>query len=145
MSKEILHAHFNKTGYLYLILLLLQISFFTVSLVVVSNGIGDEKISDDFFRFIIPIAGIIAMTLSNKMYKAKISKIQVKESIEVKLKKFRIYKLLQWALIMTVGILALTVFIITNDYLYVVIFLFMMGYFILLRPTKQQLKTDIKI
>jgi len=145
MSIEILDAHYKKTGYLYLILLFLQILFFSVSLILVPNEIGDRKVSNDIFRFIVPIAGIIAMTLSNKMYKAKISKIQVKESIEVKLKKFRAYKLLQWFLIMTVGIFALAVFIFTKDYLYVVIFLFMMGYFILLRPTKHQLKTDIKI
>ena len=81
----------------------------------------------------------------NKLYKAKISKIQLRESIEVKLKKFRTYKLLQWFLIITIGIISLAVFIFTKDYLYVVIFLFMMGYYILLRPTKQQLRIDFKI
>ncbi|MFC2102836.1 hypothetical protein ACFLSS_00240 [Bacteroidota bacterium] len=146
MNKEIFNEHFKKTSYIYYLLLLGKISFLVVSLVLVDYfNIKDEAIKNDFLRIFIPIVGIIVMILSNKIYNRSISGIKANASLENKLFKYRTYKIMQWALIEGAGFLALTVFIFTKQYLYVIISLFLIGYFILLRPTKRQLRTDMKI
>jgi hypothetical protein len=146
MNKEFFNEHFKKTSYIYYLLLLGKISILVVSIVLVDYfNIKDDAVKDDSFRILIPLMGIIVMIISNKIYNRRISTIQVNESIENKLEKYRTYKIIQWTLIEGAGLLALTVFIFTKNYLYAIISLFLIGYFILLRPTKRQLKTDMKI
>ena len=144
MNKEYIETHFRITVYVYIVLLILQIAVCIIAYVTVSSIIVTDIIHDDSLRVFISLAGIIVMIVSNKIYNVKISKSQDIDSINSKLSIYRRYKIIQWGLILVVSLAALVVFIFTKDYFYVIIFLFMIGYFMLLRPSKQQLKTILK-
>jgi hypothetical protein len=62
-----------------------------------------------------------------------------------KISKYRTFKIIQWALVESVGFLSIVGFIITGNYLYAIVFLFMLGYFFLIKPTKEQFIKDFKI
>ncbi|MGD8306761.1 MAG: hypothetical protein PVF17_08920 [Ignavibacteria bacterium] len=146
MDKEIITKEFKKTKYIFISLLIGQIIFFCVSLFIVDNKFIDANIRfDGIFKFFIPLVGVVAMFLANKIYNLRIKSVQPGEKLEVKLNKYRSFKLMQWVIVEAAGFLSLFVFIITRDYLYSIVFLFLIGYFYLLRPSRNQLKSDMKI
>jgi hypothetical protein len=146
MKEEAFKEHLKKTRYIFFMLLLGQISFFVFALIVVGNNIiKNENNLDDIFRISLPLVGIAVMFLSKKIYDNRVAGIKVNDSIEDKLNKYLTFKIIQWALIESGGFIALVAFILTNNYFYSIIFLFLIGYFILLKPAKAQLKTDMKI
>lgn len=146
MTAVSLDKELIKTRYVFIAMLIVQIVFFFCSLLIAKNDSANVNSSlDNTFRILIPLLGIVAMFLSNEIYNKRITAIPVDEKIEDKFNKYRSSKIIQWALIEGAGFLSLVSFIITQDYLYSIVFLFLIGYFYLLRPTKDQLKSDLKI
>lgn len=146
MDDSTLNVGFIKTRYIFIIMLVGLILFFFSSLFLVDNKlVNNIKSLDGIFRILIPIVGILSMILANIIYNKKINRVFVNEGIEDKVNIYRSIKIIQWAIIEGAGFLSLIGFIITQNYLYSIIFLFLIGYFYLLKPTKAQLKSDMKI
>lgn len=144
MKTGIVDTHFRKLAYIYTILIISQIVLFAVSYFKVNNEVAVEIISDNALRVFVPLTGIIAMILSKKINDSKISKMIVNYSIKHTLGKYKKYKILQWGIIIIVSIAALVVFTYTKDYFYVIVYLFMIGYLILLRPLRQHIYNLVK-
>ena len=85
------------------------------------------------------------MFFASRIYNKNISSVNYNDDLLSKISKYRTFKIIQWALLESVGFLSIVGFIITGNYLHAIIFLFMLGFFILIKPSKEQFFRDFKI
>jgi|SRR3990172_4241083 len=141
-----LTSQFKLISIIYGALIIGQIIFFAVALFLVENlKIKPDQSLDEIFRLLIPLLGIVAMFFAHRFYNNKISAISENDELSIKLIKFRSYKIIQWAEIEAASLISIIAFILTGNYLYVIVFLFMIGFFILNRPSKEIFVNDFKI
>ena len=146
MDENNISAQFRVTGIIYGALIFGLITFFTIALYIVENKkIEPIQSIDDIFEILIPLAGFAAMFLARNIYNKNISSVNYNEDLVSKINKYRTFKIIQWALVESVGFLSNVGFIITRNYLHAIVFLFMLGFFILIRPSKKQFLNDFKI
>jgi len=146
MDENNISAQFRVTGIIYGALIFGLITFFTIALYIVENKKFEPIQSiDDIFEILIPLAGFAAMFFAWGIYNKNISSLNYNEDLLSKITKYRSFKIIQWALIESVGFLSNVGFIITGNYLYAIVFLFMLGFIILIRPFKEQFFNDFKI
>jgi len=146
MDENNISAQFRVTGIIYGALIFGLITFFTIALYIVENKkIEPIQSIDDIFEILIPLAGFAAMFLARNIYNKNISSVNYNEDLVSKINKYRTFKIIQWALVESVGFLSNVGFIITGNYLHAIVFLFMLGFFILIRPSKKQFLNDFKI
>jgi hypothetical protein len=100
---------------------------------------------DNLFQVIIPILGLVIMFLSRYIYQKQVTKVDKESNIISKLNFYRTFKIISFALNEGVGFLALICFIITGNYLYIVIFIFLIGFMLMIRPSREGFVTDFKI
>ena len=146
MDENNISAQFRVTGIIYGALIFGLITFFTIALYIVENKKFEPIQSiDDIFEILIPLAGFAAMFFAWGIYNKNISSLNYNEDLLSKITKYRTFKIIQWALIESVGFLSNVGFIITGNYLHAIVFLFMLGFIILIRPFKEQFFNDFKI
>lgn len=146
MDENNISAQFRVTGIIYGALIFGLITFFTIALYIVENKkIEPIQSIDDIFKLLIPLAGFAAMFLARSIYNKNISSVNYNEDLLSKINKYRSFKIIQWTLVESVGFLSNVGFIITGNYLHAIVFLFMLGFFILIRPSKEQFFNDFKI
>jgi len=137
---------FRVIGIIYVGLIFGMITFFAIALFIVENKKFEPIHSvDEIFKLVIPLAGFAVMFLARSIYNKNISSVNYNENLLYKISKYRTFKIIQWALVESVAFLSNVGFIITGNYLYAIVFLFMLGFFILIKPTKEQLLRDFKI
>lgn len=100
---------------------------------------------DNIFTFIVPLAGLISMFLSKFLYGQNILKAEQTESIIQKLNKYRSFKIISWAVLESAALFSLVAFFATANYLYVVVFIFVFGFFLFNRPSKEGFVTDMHL
>jgi hypothetical protein len=100
---------------------------------------------DNIFTFIVPLAGLISMFLSKLLYGRNILKAEQTESIIQKLNKYRTFKIISWAVLESSGLFSLVAFFATANYLYVVVFILVFGFFLFNRPSKEGFVIDMQI
>ena len=146
MDDNNISEQFRVTGIIYGALIFGLIIFFAIALFIVENKKFEPVQSiDEIFKFLIPIAGIVVMFLARSIYNKNISSINYNDDLLSKINKYRTFKIIQWALVESVAFLSNVGFILTGNYLYAIVFLFMLGYFILIKPSKEQFINDLKI
>ncbi|MCH7772835.1 MAG: hypothetical protein IH784_00295 [Bacteroidetes bacterium] len=146
MDENNISEQFRVTGIIYGALIFGLITFFTIALFIVENKKFEPIQSiDEIFKLLIPLAGFAAMFLAWGIYNKNISSLNYNEDLLSKITKYRTFKIIQWALVESVGFLSNVGFIITGNYLHAIVFLFMLGFFILIRPSKEQFFNDFKI
>jgi hypothetical protein len=146
MNDNNISEHFRVTGIIYGALIFGQIIFFAIALFIVENNKFESIHSiDEIFTFLIPLAGFAVMFFARAIYNKNIATVNYNDELLSKISKYRTLKIIQWALVKSVGFLSNVGLIITGNYLYAIVFLFMMGYFILIKPTKEQFFGDFKI
>ncbi len=74
-----------------------------------------------------------------------ISKYDSASSLLQKITYYRTAKIVSWAMIEGGCFLALVATILTSNYLYVAVFIFLFGYFLLLRPSTESLIRDMRL
>jgi hypothetical protein len=123
-----------------------QIILFVIVLILIENTIvGPNRDLDELFRFLIPAVGFVAMVMSHRIYIYKISNLKMDIDLIAKSVKYRNYKIAQWAMTEFASLISLAGFLITGNYLYVIVFLFLIGFFILNRPSELQFKIDFRV
>lgn len=134
------------TSIIYFALIMGLVAFFVIA-IVVKQGILQESNNkvDNVFVFVIPIFGLMMMLTSWMIYNQLISKIKSETNLLHKIIQYRTFKLISWAMIESACILALVATLLTSNYLYIVVFIFLLGYFILLRPSKESLVRDLSL
>lgn len=134
----------NNTIYYSLITGLLL--FFTVVIVLIQDkapAAGEEL--DNIFTIIVPIFGLIIMFLSRMIYNQMIRKYDASSSLIHKISNYRTAKIISWAMIESASLLALVATMLTSNYLYVAVFIFLFGYFFLMKPSKESLIRDMRL
>jgi len=146
MDDNNISEQFRLTGIIYGALIIGLITFFAIALFIVENKMVEPIQSiDEIFKFIIPIAGFAVMFLARSIYNKNISSVNISEDLLAKIAKYRTFKIIQWAQIESGAFLSLVGFILTSNYLYAIVFLFLLGYLILIKPSKEQFINDLKI
>ena len=146
MDDNNISEQFRVTGIIYGALILGLITFFAIALIIVENKeIEPIQSVDEIFKLLIPLAGFAAMFIARSIYNKNISSIDYNDDLLSKISKYRTFKIIQWSLVESVGFLSNVGFIITGNYLYAIVFLFMLGFFILIKPSKEQFFRDFKI
>jgi hypothetical protein len=137
---------FRLIGIIYGGLIFGMITFFAIALFIGENKKFEPIHSaDEIFKLLIPLAGFAVMFFARSIYNKKTSSVNYNDDLLSKISKYRTFKIIQWALVESVGFLSIVGFIITGNYLYAIVFLFMLGYFILIKPTKEQFSRDFKV
>ncbi len=146
MDDNNISEQFRVTGIIYGALIFGLITFFAIALFIVENKkIEPIQSINEIFKFLIPIAGFAVMFLARSIYNKNISSMNYNDDLLSKISKYRTFKIIQWAQIEAGAFLSLVGFILTSNYLYAIVFLFLLGYLILIKPSKEQFISDLKI
>ena len=134
------------TNTIYFSLIFGLIIFFVVVMILlqIRNPKTESKI-DSIFTFIVPLIGLLMMLISRKVYNQMISKNDLGGSLLQKIGYYRTAKIVSWAMIEGGCFLALVATMLTSNYLYVVVFIFLFGYFVLMRPSNESLIKDMRL
>lgn len=134
------------TNIIFLSLTLGMLSFFLIIIVLIQNkenSNADEL--DKIFTFIVPLIGLIMMFISRVIYNQMISKFPSGGNILQKIGNYRTAKIVAWAMIEGACFLAIIATMLTSNYLYVAVFIFLFGYFFLIKPSKESLIRDMRL
>lgn len=141
-----LKSQFNVLYTIYTALVIGQLLFFAVSIFLIESGkLQPDQSLNGVFNILIPVLGILSMFGSYRLYNFKVATIKSGLNVLQKLEQFRTIKIIQWAVLEGAGFFSLVAFLLTGNYLYVVVFLFLIGYTILNRPIKENFINDCKI
>ena len=120
--------------------------FFVVVMVVIqSNEMNINKDLDKIFTIIVPVYGLIAMFSARLIFNFIISNYSTGTNLEVKIVKYRSTKIVSWAILESGCILSLVATMLTSNYLYIAVFILLLGYFYMLRPSRQSLINDLQL
>ncbi|NWG28093.1 MAG: hypothetical protein HXY48_06100 [Ignavibacteriaceae bacterium] len=136
----------NVTNIIYLALSAGLILFFLITLFFIQGT--NKEVNNDIdtiFTFLVPVLGLIMMFSSRMIYNQIISKYDSGKNLLQKILQYRTAKIISWAMIESVSLLALMATMLTSNYLYAAVFIFLFGYFILLRPSKESLIRDMRL
>ncbi|MDZ7622874.1 MAG: hypothetical protein U5J96_00275 [Ignavibacteriaceae bacterium] len=120
--------------------------FFIVVIVLIQDkdpSIGKDV--DNIFTIIVPVFGLMMMFLSRMIYNQMLSKIDAGSRLIQKISGYRTAKIVAWAMIEGACFLALVATMLTSNYLYVAVFIFLFGYFFLMKPSKESLIRDMHL
>jgi hypothetical protein len=137
---------FRLTGIVYSALIFGMIIFFAIALFLVeSKKFEPVQSIDEILKLLIPLVGFAVMYFARVIYKKNISSVNFHDDLLSKFSRYRTFKIIQWSLVESVGFLSVVAFIITGNYFYTIVFLFMLGFFVLIKPTKEEFFRDLKI
>lgn len=133
------------TNILFYSLLLGLLTFFVIVMVITQDmdNSGNTDI-DNIFLFIVPVFGLAVMFLSRLIYNQMLIRFKSGGNILQKIVNYRTAKIVAWAMIEGACFLALVATMLTSNYLYIVVFLFLVGFFILMRPSRESLIRDMR-
>lgn len=137
---------FKLNNILFSALAIGQIFIFLIFVFMVEIGNKEpDKELDNILLFIVPFFGFIMMFLTRFVYIQNLLRVSSDDSVENKLSKYRLYKIISWAMLESAGLLCLIAFFLTANYLYVAVFIFIFGFFLFSRPSKESFVTDMQI
>ncbi len=134
------------TKTIYIVLLSGLIIFFIGVIIITQNKNREVNMDlDKIFTFLVPLFGFVMMLISRKTYNQMISKYDSSKDLLQKITTYRTTKIISWAMIEGACFLALVVTILTVNYLYIAVFVFLIGYLILMRPSNESLIKDMRL
>lgn len=134
------------TSTIYYSLVIGMLLFFVVVIVYIQGkNLPTGESLDKIFIIFVPVFGLIMMFVSRMIYNQMISKIEVNNSLIQKLMSYRTTKIVAWAMIEGACFFALVATMLTSNYLYIAVFVFLFGYFILMRPSKESFIRDMRL
>lgn len=137
---------FNVLLKIYGSLIFGQILFFAVAMYFVEGQGGQLDASlDEVFKILVPVFGIFSMFGAYKIYDIKISRIKNESTLLQKIQEFRTIKIIQWAVLEGAAFLSIVAFMYTGNYFHIIVFLFVMGFNFLYRPSKESFFDGVKI
>jgi predicted membrane channel-forming protein YqfA (hemolysin III family) len=106
-------------------------------------SIGEEL--DNIFTIVVPVLGLVMMFSSRMIYNQLISRYDTSHNLLKKISYYRMAKIISWAMIESTCLLALLATMLTSNYLYIAVFIFLFGYFFLMKPSKESLIQDMRL
>ena len=104
-----------------------------------------EKLFDSIFIIALLIIGLLIMIFSRIIYNRRISGFDLGTDLLAKITNYRTSKIIVWAMIEGTCIFTLVITMFSSHYIYIVVFIFLVGYYILLRPTRESLINDMRL
>ena len=85
------------------------------------------------------------MIFSRFLYSKNIYGVDENENVKTKIAKYRTFKIIQWALVESATMLSLIGLMSTGNHLYSAVFIFLIGYFFLVKPSKENFVSELKL
>jgi len=146
MNNDNLKEQFKATFIIYYALLTGQLLFFAVAFWFsqTENFTANKKL-DEIFQIIVPVFGLAIMIISRFLYNKNISSVDENGDAKTKIAKYRTFKIIQWALVESATFSSLIALMLTGNYLYLAVFIFLIGYFFLVKPSKENFSSEMKL
>ena len=146
MNNKNLKEQFKVALILYYALLTGQLIFFAVAFWFSGseNFIANKEL-DEIFQIIVPIFGFAMMTFSRFLYNKNISGVDENRDTITKITKYRTFKIIQWAQVESASMLSLVALMLTGNHLYSAVFIFLIGYFFFVKPSKENFVSEMKL
>jgi len=146
MNSENLNEQLKVTFILYYALLTGQLLFFAVAFWFSgSENFTANKELDEIFQIIVPVFGFAMMVFSRFLFNKNISGDDENADMMTKITKYRIGKIIQWAQVEGASMLSLVALMFTGNHLYSAVFIFLIGYFYLVKPSKKNFINEMKL
>lgn len=146
MSKSEVKIQIAVNNKIYFAILFGQLLLFAVALWFVETSQADFNYSgNDFFSLTVPLYGIIMMIGSKFIYNKKVASIKEEKELILKLSKYRTAKIIVWAMVESAGLFSIVIFMSTGKYFYAIVFVLIVGYYLLNRPSKENIVSDLQL
>ena len=109
------------------------------------NDLTAGKELDNIFTFLVPLFGLMMMFISRMIYNQMILKFDSTANLLQKISHYRTAKIVSWAMVEGACFFALVATMLTSNYLYIAVYIFLLGYFFLMRPSKESLVQDMRL
>ena len=123
----------------------LLLFFIVVVFLIQDKSPSTGKDVDNIFTIVVPVFGLMMMFVSRMIYNQLVSKLDASKSLIQKIASYRTAKIVAWAMIESACFLALVATMLTSNYLHVAVFIFLFGYFFLIKPSKESLIRDMHL
>jgi len=123
----------------------LLIFFIVLMVLIQGKHSSTAKEVDTIFTIIVPVFGLMMMFISRMIYNQMLAKFDVNVALQQKITNYRTAKIISWAMIEGACFFALVATMLTSNYLYVAVFVFLFGYFFLMKPSKESLIRDMSL
>lgn len=123
----------------------LLLFFIVIMVFIQDNDPTAGKELDNIFTFVVPIFGLMMMFISRMIYNQMILKFDSSANLLQKISHYRTAKIVSWAMIEGACFFAVVATMLTSNYLYVAVYIFLFGYFFLMRPSKESLIRDMRL
>jgi len=134
------------TDIIFYSLLMGLLLFFVIVMVFIQDKVQETGNNlNMIFTFVVPVFGLLMMFTSRIIYNQMISKYDSGVSLAEKISYYRTVKIISWAMIESACLFALVATMLTSNYLYVAVFIFLFGYFFLIKPSKESLVRDMHL
>ena len=120
--------------------------FFIVAIIFIQDKeaqTGSEL--DTILTVLVPVYGFLMMLISKMIYSKMLARQNPDSQLLQKVMHYRTAKIISWAIIESGCIISLLAVMITSNYFYVVVFIFLFGYFILIKPSGESLVRDLQL
>jgi len=146
MNGDNLKEQLKVTFSIYYALLIGQLLFFAVAFWFSgSENFTANKELDEIFQIIVPLFGLAMMIFSRFLYNKNISSVDENGDAITKIGKYRTFKIIQWAQVEGASMLSLVALMFTGNHLYSAVFIFLIGYFFLVKPSKKNFVSEMKL
>jgi hypothetical protein len=100
---------------------------------------------DKIFTIIVPLFGLLTMIISKMVYNKMMASYSTGTDLVKKIMRYRTAKIISWALVEAACLFALIATVLTSNYLYVVVVIFLFGYYFMLKPSRESLIRDMRL
>jgi hypothetical protein len=146
MNSSEIKSQLKVTHTIYIALLSGLIIFFVLVIILIQNkNLKVNAELDKIFTFLIPVFGLVMMFTSRMIYNQMISKYDSGSSLLQKIGYYRTAKIISWAMIEGACFFTLVATILTTNYLYIAVFIFLIGYYLMIRPSGELLIKDMHL
>ncbi|HEY7751808.1 MAG TPA: hypothetical protein VH917_05900 [Ignavibacteriaceae bacterium] len=145
-SKFQLETIFKSSIIIFSFMAIGQLLILVVFLFLEFNSVTETKSEfDKILVIVVPVVGLSSMFSGRSIYNKNLSRVNPDDSIKQKATQYRNFKLILWAVLEGSGLFTLIAFFITSNYFYLIVFVFVFGFFLLNRPSKEGFVNDMKI
>jgi len=110
-----------------------------------SENFTANKGLDEIFQIVVPIFGFAMMIFSRFLYNKNISGVDESGDVKTKIAQYRTFKIIMWAMVESASMLSLIALMLTGNHLYSAVFVFLIGYFILVKPSRESFVNEMKL
>ncbi len=116
-----------------------QFFFLGVMFFIKSGEVREDK----FYTFLVPVLVIIGFVGGHFIYKTLLSRIPASASLDQRLSSYRSASIAKWAFLEGSTLFTIIAYMMTGRMIFVAYVLLLLGVFVINRPTKDKLETEL--